>query len=91
MKRFGRPARGLWGCETTVFADNGAMARPAFIYSEYSAGGCLGAHGGEISGVRFHACLVGPRRARKESPMSSLGVGPITGRRSLRPDGPKPC
>ncbi len=64
-KRFGRPARGLWGCETAVFADNGAMARLAVTYSEYPAGGRLGVYGGEIAGARSHGGLAGPHRRRR--------------------------
>ena len=68
------------------------MARLAVIYSEYPAGGRLGVYGGEIAGVRSHGDLAGPHRRRKESPMSSLRVDLITDhRRSLRPDGLKPC
>jgi hypothetical protein len=56
------------------------MARLAVIYSEYPAG------------VRSHGDLAGLHRRRKESPMSSLRVDLITHhRRSLQPDGLKPC
>ena len=80
------------GCETAVFADNGTMARLAVIYSEYPAGGRLEVYGEEIAGVRSHGDLAGLHRRRKESPMSSLRVDLITDhRRSLRPDGLKPC
>ena len=68
------------------------MARLAVTYSEYPAGGRLGVYGGEIAGARSHGGLAGPHRRRKESPMPSLGVDPIADRRrSLRPDGLKPC
>ena len=90
-KRFGRPARALLGCETAVFADNGAMARLAVIHPEHPAGGRLGVHGGEIAGVRSRGGLAGPRRGRREGLMSGPRVDPIAGRRTLRLDGLKPC
>jgi hypothetical protein len=68
------------------------MARLAVIYSEYPSGGRLEVYGEEIAGVRSHWDLTGLHRRRKESPMSSLRVDLITDhRRSLRPDGLKPC
>jgi hypothetical protein len=68
------------------------MARLAVIHPEYPPGGRLGVYGEEIAGVSSHGGLAGPHRKRKESPMSSLRVDPITDhRRSLRPDGLKPC
>ena len=68
------------------------MAKLAVINSEYPAGGRLEVYGEEIAGVRSHGDLAGLHRRRKEGPMSSLGVDPIAGRRrSLQPDGPKPC
>ena len=68
------------------------MVKLAVIYSEYPAGGRLEVYSEEIAGVRSHGDLAGLHRRRKESPMSSLRVDLITDhRRSLRPDGLKPC
>ena len=68
------------------------MAKLAVINSEYSTGGRLEVYGEEIAGLCSHGDLAGLHCRRKESPMSSLRVDLITDhRRSLRPDGLKPC